>query len=60
MPVDTDRQPNENQDDPVEKKQERKLDKFFEGPWNDWVFKLRFLIIGVFLIWGIIAAFYAG
>lgn len=44
----------------MEVKQPSKLDIFFRGPWNDFVYKLRFPIIAIFIIWGIIASVYAG
>ena len=41
------------------KKEKGKIDKFFEGPWNSMIFKLRFVIIVLFLIWAVVAAVYA-
>lgn len=36
-----------------------KLDKFFAGPWNDFVYKFRIPIVVIFIVWGIVASVYA-
>jgi len=49
----------QNSDEMVTQKEKGKIDKFFEGPWNSMVYKLRWLIIFVFLAWTIVATIFA-
>ena len=49
----------QNSDEMVTQKEKGNIDKFFEGPWNSMVYKLRWLIIFVFLAWTIVATIFA-
>lgn len=60
LPSDTERAHNVkagNKDE--DKADENKVQQFFGGPWNKFVYKFRFLIIFVFTVWAVVATYYA-
>lgn len=58
-PAETERSVGNINGEAIQKKEERKLDKFFGGPWNQQVRKFRFVIIFVFTVWAVVASYYA-